>query len=201
MTCPCAANADLLARLTDILQQLRDAVAKEGWTVDWAPVDGFLAQAASATQAGNLPDAAREYLHAITHLMAQLRQIRSASSDSGGSKNCKLQKSANFRFAAACPLLIHSPPQMSSGIASAALLRYSCDRPAHGRRTEYAFCDKEVAGAVEVADPIEAARGARTPGLGGLDPFEHRPGGHLRLSQPGQQPELAGQRAAAGRRA
>ena len=84
VTCPCAPNADLLARLTDILQQLRDAVAKEGWTVDWAPVDGFLAQAASATQAGNLPDAAREYLHAITHLMAQLRQIRSASSDSGG---------------------------------------------------------------------------------------------------------------------
>ena len=75
-------NADLIARLTDLLQQLRNAVAKEGWPVDWAAVDGFLAQAASATQAGNA-DAAREYLHAITHLMAQLRQLRSASSDSG----------------------------------------------------------------------------------------------------------------------
>ena len=42
---------------------------------------------------------------------------------------------------------------------------------------------------------------AGAAGAGGLDPLEHRPGGDLRLPQPGQQPELAGERVAAGGRA
>ena len=83
VTCECAPNADLLTRLTDIIEQLRDAATKEKWSVDWVGFERFIAQAASATQSGNLVEAAREYLHAISFLMAQLRQQRSASSDSG----------------------------------------------------------------------------------------------------------------------
>ena len=58
--CPCAPNADLLARLADIIRQLRDAASQENWPVDWAAFDCFLAQATSATEAGNLAEAARK---------------------------------------------------------------------------------------------------------------------------------------------
>lgn len=83
VTCDCAPNADLLGRLTGILQQLRDAAEKEKWPIDWAGLDRFTAQAASAAQSDNFIEAAREYLRAISFLMAQLRQQKSASSDSG----------------------------------------------------------------------------------------------------------------------
>ena len=76
MACECAPNADLLARLTDIVQQLRDATTGENWPIDWAGFDSCLARAAAATQAENLADAAREYLRAILVMMSQLRQIR-----------------------------------------------------------------------------------------------------------------------------
>jgi PPM family protein phosphatase len=83
VTCECAPNADLLSRLTNIIQQLRDAATKEKWSVDWAGFERFTAQATSANQSGNSVEAAREYLHAISFLMAQLRQQKSASMDSG----------------------------------------------------------------------------------------------------------------------
>ncbi len=78
MACECAPNADLLSRLTDIIQQLRDAASEENWPIDEAVCDGCFARAAAATEAENPLAAAREYLHAITVLMAQLRQIRNA---------------------------------------------------------------------------------------------------------------------------
>jgi PPM family protein phosphatase len=83
VACECLPNADLLARLTDIIQQVRDVAVQENWSVDWAPFDAFLAEAASATQTDKPTDAARHYLHAITFLMAQLRDPQRASSDSG----------------------------------------------------------------------------------------------------------------------
>jgi protein phosphatase len=79
VACDCAPNAELLARLTDIVQELRDATAGENWPIDWSGFDGCLARAASAAQAENLGDAAREYLHAIMVMMCQLRQIRDAN--------------------------------------------------------------------------------------------------------------------------
>jgi hypothetical protein len=81
--CECAPNAELLARLTDIVQQLRDATAGEKWPIDWAGFDSCLARAASATQAENLMDAACQYLRAITLMMSQLRQIRDANGSVG----------------------------------------------------------------------------------------------------------------------
>jgi protein phosphatase len=80
MACECAPNAELLARLTDIVQQLREATKGENWPIDWAGFDSCLARAASAAQAENLTDAAREYLRAILVMMSQLRQIRAANS-------------------------------------------------------------------------------------------------------------------------
>ncbi len=78
-----APTPELLSRLAEIVRQLRDAAVSENWQVDWTGFDGLLAQAAAAMRAGNIADAARGHLRAITSIMAQLRQQRSASSDSG----------------------------------------------------------------------------------------------------------------------
>ena len=72
--CNCAANADLLARLAEIGRQLRDAAVAENWSIDWNHFDGFFSRAAAARRSNNLVDAAREYLHAITFMMSQLRK-------------------------------------------------------------------------------------------------------------------------------
>ncbi|MCE5266703.1 MAG: hypothetical protein LLG00_02310, partial [Planctomycetaceae bacterium] len=76
-------TAELLGRLADIVRQLRDAALSEGWQVNWAVFDGLLAGAATAMRAGNLKDAAAGHLRAISSMMAQLREQRTASSDSG----------------------------------------------------------------------------------------------------------------------
>ncbi len=78
-----APNADLLGRLADIIRQLREAAAAGKWPVDWTSFDRLLTQAAADAKAGDLTGSARGHLRAITSLMAQLRQKRSASSDSG----------------------------------------------------------------------------------------------------------------------
>lgn len=83
VTCQCVPSADLLARLASDAQQVREATDEENRPVDWATFEGFLAQAVAAVQAGNLADAARAYLRAIMHVMAQIRQIHKAASDSG----------------------------------------------------------------------------------------------------------------------
>jgi protein phosphatase len=79
VTCDCTINADLLARLTNIAQQLRDSATTEAHEVDMAEFDRISSEAASAA---NPTDAARNHLRAINDLMAKLRKARTASSDS-----------------------------------------------------------------------------------------------------------------------
>ena len=83
VACDCAPNPELLGRLSEIVQQLREAATKENWPVDWTAFDAFLGRAALASQAADLVEAAREQLRAISFLMAQLRRQKAASSDSG----------------------------------------------------------------------------------------------------------------------
>ncbi|MEN6449043.1 MAG: protein phosphatase 2C domain-containing protein [Thermoguttaceae bacterium] len=79
-----ATTPELLGRLAEIVQQLRDAALSENWQVDWAGFDALLAHAATAVRDGTLTEAARAHLKAICSIMAQLRQQRNhASSDSG----------------------------------------------------------------------------------------------------------------------
>jgi PPM family protein phosphatase len=82
VACDCKAKGENLAVFAEIVRQLREAAAEEQWSVDYAAVDQHLAQSAAAAKSGNLSDAASGYLRAIITLMAQLRQQRSASSDS-----------------------------------------------------------------------------------------------------------------------
>lgn len=81
--CDATPNSDLLARLADIVRQLRDASRSENWTVDWASFDKLLAQSTTAARSGDLTAAARANLQAISSIMEQLRKQRPASSDSG----------------------------------------------------------------------------------------------------------------------
>ena len=83
VTCDCAPGAPLLGQLTDFIQQLRDTCEKEKLSVDLASLDGFLHRAVAAVEAGNLSEAAREYLRVIIFLMDHRREPRVASSDSG----------------------------------------------------------------------------------------------------------------------
>jgi protein phosphatase len=83
VTCDCTPSADLLGRFAEIARQLRDAAVSENWAVDWAVFDRFLAQAAADAHAGNMTDAVRGHLCAITSMMAQLRNQRPPNDDSG----------------------------------------------------------------------------------------------------------------------
>ena len=82
VACDCTPNAQIVERLRDIVQQLRDAAAHEDWTVDWHRFNGYLAEAAAATKAADYPQATRQYLHALSFVMAELKRQRPPGSDS-----------------------------------------------------------------------------------------------------------------------
>ena len=79
-----AATFDLLARLTGVTQQLRDASAAEQWSVDWTEFDQRLARAQAALAAPTTwPRLPASSCRAISAIMAQLRRQPEAGSDSG----------------------------------------------------------------------------------------------------------------------
>ncbi len=78
----CTAKTEHLEAFAEVVRQLREAASEEHWSVDYGAVNQHLTQAATATKAGDLSAAAAGYLRAIITLMSQLREQRSASSDS-----------------------------------------------------------------------------------------------------------------------
>ncbi len=72
----CAPDDRFIARLCDLVQQLRDAATNEKWNVDWDGFNSHNTQAAAAAQAGDPGQAVREYCHAISFMMEQLRNQR-----------------------------------------------------------------------------------------------------------------------------
>ncbi len=79
----CSPSPALLDRLDETLQQLEKAVADERCPIDRDAFAAFLQRAATARQAGNLGEAARESLRAILFVMDQLRGQDPSSDDSG----------------------------------------------------------------------------------------------------------------------
>jgi PPM family protein phosphatase len=70
----CAPNDDFIHRLTDMMVQLRDAATAEQWQVDWNRFNQHISLAETAHHAADFTASGREYLRAISFLMAQLKQ-------------------------------------------------------------------------------------------------------------------------------
>jgi len=80
--CKCEPNGQFTDQLTEMVDQLRDAATKEQWTIDWSRFNGYRDRAEAAKQSGDQAAATREYLHAISFMMVQLRHQRDAGSGS-----------------------------------------------------------------------------------------------------------------------
>lgn len=72
----CKPDAPFVARLAEIVQQLRDAATKEAWTINWEEVNAQGRSAEAAAASGNHAEAVRAYCRALTFMMAELRNQR-----------------------------------------------------------------------------------------------------------------------------
>jgi len=74
--CDCRADGLFVERLVDVAHQLRDAAIQEEWQVDWSRFNAHYDQAVAAAVAGDYPQAIRQHCHAISFMMAELRNQR-----------------------------------------------------------------------------------------------------------------------------
>jgi PPM family protein phosphatase len=83
VSCDCAPNQEFINKLIEIIDQLRDAAVGENWKIDWDRFNQFLARANEAHTAADYTASAREYLRAISFMMAELKRQRPHGEDSG----------------------------------------------------------------------------------------------------------------------
>lgn len=72
----CPANSELVGKLAKVLEEMREAAQLQKWSVDWDQFKVFIQQAAAAAGQEQYVLAVREYCHAISFLMDQLRSKR-----------------------------------------------------------------------------------------------------------------------------
>jgi protein phosphatase len=70
----CTANAERVAALCQMAQQLREAAKEEHWTLDWSRFNAFGDQAQSALVRGDYGRAVRDYALAISYMMSEIRR-------------------------------------------------------------------------------------------------------------------------------
>jgi len=70
----CPVNAPFIARLAALCEQLRSATRDDAWIVDLGGFDQHARRAEAATAAGQYEEALRHYMHAISYMMAELRE-------------------------------------------------------------------------------------------------------------------------------
>jgi len=70
----CSPDMEFIGWVKDLTEQLRDAAEKEAWHIDWDRYHQHRDAAASAIAAGNLTEAGREYLRAVSVMMDQLKR-------------------------------------------------------------------------------------------------------------------------------
>ena len=70
----CHATPALTANLAAVVGELRQAVAKNDWAVDWSQFNEFVRQANAATKDKNFKKAVTAHAHAISFIMQQLRK-------------------------------------------------------------------------------------------------------------------------------
>jgi hypothetical protein len=80
---PCDKADQLVRRLREMMEELRQAAREEEWTINWPPIDRHCQAAEKAAQARDHAQTLREYAHAISYTMQELReQRRKRKSDS-----------------------------------------------------------------------------------------------------------------------
>jgi protein phosphatase len=73
----------LVARLRETMDELRQAAAEEDWTIDWPPINRRCEAAEKARASRDHQKALQEYSQAISHMMKEIReQRRKRKSDS-----------------------------------------------------------------------------------------------------------------------
>jgi PPM family protein phosphatase len=76
VSCDCTPNEEFVQKLIEIIDQLRDAAVGENWKIDWNGFNQFLARADSARASADYLASGREYLLAISYMMAELKRQR-----------------------------------------------------------------------------------------------------------------------------
>jgi serine/threonine protein phosphatase PrpC len=69
----CAPNAERVAELCKMAQQLREAAKDEHWTLDWAKFNQFGENAQAALVKADFVEAVRQYALAISFMMSEIR--------------------------------------------------------------------------------------------------------------------------------
>ncbi|MEX2119800.1 MAG: PP2C family serine/threonine-protein phosphatase [Pirellulales bacterium] len=72
----CPANDEFVDKLAKVVDQLREAAAEENWSVDWPRFNSFGSRALAAAEKKNYREAVREYAHAISFMMDEIRSQR-----------------------------------------------------------------------------------------------------------------------------
>lgn len=72
----CSPNQALADRLSKVVGQLADAATDEQWQVDWLQFNGYREKATVAMAERHYPESIREYCHAISFMMSELRKHR-----------------------------------------------------------------------------------------------------------------------------
>jgi protein phosphatase len=72
----CVPDAAFVTRLGQIAEELRQAARAEDWAIDWSRFDAHASQAAAAARANEFAPAIREYCHAISFMMNELKNQR-----------------------------------------------------------------------------------------------------------------------------
>jgi serine/threonine protein phosphatase PrpC len=77
VSCDCTPNEEFIQKLIEVVSQLRDAAHSENWKIDWKAFDQFISQAETAHNSTDRTACARQYLRAISFMMAELKKQRS----------------------------------------------------------------------------------------------------------------------------
>ncbi len=84
VSCDCTPDEKFIVKLIEIINQLRDAALGENWKIDWNRFNQFLTSANDARNSADYVASGREYLHAISFMMAELKHQRPHSNASEG---------------------------------------------------------------------------------------------------------------------
>ncbi len=72
----CAVNEAFVTRLAGVIEELREAAVGTDWTIGWSTFNDHDSRAVAATRAADYAEAIRQYCHAISFMMAELRSQR-----------------------------------------------------------------------------------------------------------------------------